>query len=260
MRDATPETASENDEYILDPAPAMSLPEVEPHPDVVNRFWKRVAEVTARYHGIEKKWMGGDELREWTQTHTDPCKKCVSGKVKRQCIIDENHPSCQTCRSAKIGCDRKPLFVFDMTKNEFFPTYEQFINVFNKRTPGRLRRFRLLKNSTSHIRQPRPGPSPRQQTDNYVPVCDGSCVQDLRDEIRLLKSRARAIELFHAPNYHQIAQHFQNIGRMAHTIATKARTGITTEDIMDFVNQINREVDLAFPLTTPSPLWVETHP
>ncbi|KAJ6581756.1 hypothetical protein B0H19DRAFT_1061272 [Mycena capillaripes] len=43
----------------------MSLPEVIPNSLVVNRFWKRVSEVTARYHDADNKWKGGEELKQW---------------------------------------------------------------------------------------------------------------------------------------------------------------------------------------------------
>lgn len=40
-----------------------------PSPEVLNRFWKRVAELTSRYHDVEKGWVGVDEVREWNRAN-----------------------------------------------------------------------------------------------------------------------------------------------------------------------------------------------
>jgi hypothetical protein len=53
-----------------------------------------------------------------------------------------DHPSCRPCRANKVGCDRKPRFVFAMTKDQFFPTYAQFLKVFQDRKATQLKRLR----------------------------------------------------------------------------------------------------------------------
>ncbi|KAJ7733304.1 hypothetical protein B0H16DRAFT_1696175, partial [Mycena metata] len=112
------------------------------YPDdlIIDRFWRRVASLTTRYHDIDHKWIGGDEIRLWNSQHRRACNKCLNSKNK-QCIIDEDQPSCRTCRDTKVGCDRKPQFVYDMTKDEFFASYQQFLAVFQRKEPGRLRRY-----------------------------------------------------------------------------------------------------------------------
>lgn len=135
-----------------------------PDPELVNRFWKRVAELTSRYHDIQNNWTGVSELKEWNNKNRNvsqlfreqadpdlhamqPCEKCIHSKTQRTCIIDEDHPSCRACRDVKIGCDRKPLFIFEMTRDEFFATYEEFIEVFHSRQKGQLRRLKQAENS-----------------------------------------------------------------------------------------------------------------
>ncbi|KAJ7937039.1 hypothetical protein B0H13DRAFT_195416 [Mycena leptocephala] len=97
----------------------VSSPEVGPSVDVMNKFWKRVAELTTRYHDNEG----------------------------RTCIIDEDHPSCRACRDIKIGCDRKTQFIFDMTKDEFFPVYDQFMKVFTDRDPAQVKKLKQAENA-----------------------------------------------------------------------------------------------------------------
>ncbi|KAJ7933898.1 hypothetical protein B0H13DRAFT_2500710 [Mycena leptocephala] len=93
----------------------MSLPDVGPSTYTIERFWKRVAEA---------------------------CDRCKNSKIKRKCEIDVDHPSCRPCRANKVGCDRKPRFVFEMTKDQFFPTYAQFLKVFQDRKATQLKRLR----------------------------------------------------------------------------------------------------------------------
>ncbi|KAF7336244.1 hypothetical protein MVEN_02172300 [Mycena venus] len=147
MRDATPESITDDDCVLDATPPTMSLPEVEPNPEVVKRFWNRVAEVTARYQNAQKKWTGTQELKAWNRLHVEPCQKCTNSKTNRQCIIDEDHTSCRPCRTAKIGCDRKRLFVFDVTKDDFFPTHDQFSKVYRNRSAGRKRSYRPMGNA-----------------------------------------------------------------------------------------------------------------
>ncbi|KAJ7187202.1 hypothetical protein C8R46DRAFT_1207167 [Mycena filopes] len=118
-----------------------TYPYIHPTEDLLDRFWRRVAQLTTRYHDVERKWIGGEEIRQWNGLHLDPCNKCLNSKSGRPCILDEDQPSCRTCRLNKIGCDRKPLFVFDMTKDDFFPVYEQFLEIFKNKEAGRLRRY-----------------------------------------------------------------------------------------------------------------------
>ncbi|KAJ7125024.1 hypothetical protein C8R44DRAFT_782076 [Mycena epipterygia] len=139
-----------------------STPEAGPNLD---RFWKRVAEVTSRYHDVGKRRIGGEEIREWNRNPTNGkiCGKCDSSRVKRICIIDEDQPSCRPCRLMKVGCDRKPRFVFDMTKDQFFPVYEEFLKVFNNRVPGRLRRHKQAENSWRSRVQSKNPPTTRRR-------------------------------------------------------------------------------------------------
>ncbi|KAF7326543.1 hypothetical protein MVEN_02607400 [Mycena venus] len=250
MHNATLENETESEGNNPKFGPTMSMPEVEPVPDVVNRFWKRVAEVTARYHGIERKWIGSEELKAWTETHRSSCQKCTGDKTKRQCIIDEEHPSCRTCRSAKIGCDRKPQFVFDMTEDQFFPTYDQFMKVYQNRAPGRLRRFRLL---NSAVRKAVELVSALPKESSIVCQTGKSAYdasRNLREELQLLKISHRDSDIYHSSNYYRICVHLQNVDKLTRNIASGIFSGVPVERMLEIVQQINIEVEVAYSLAT----------
>ncbi|KAJ7111511.1 hypothetical protein C8R44DRAFT_742619 [Mycena epipterygia] len=124
----------------------MSSPEVGPNPDVVRRFWKRISDVSARCYDTDNTRKGSNDIRQWNEHNRKSCAKCTSSRGRRICVVDEDHPSCKTCRSAKIGCDRKLLFLFDMTKAEYFPSFDQFIKVFHSKEHSRPRRNKRTEN------------------------------------------------------------------------------------------------------------------
>ncbi|KAJ6530102.1 hypothetical protein B0H19DRAFT_1384662, partial [Mycena capillaripes] len=139
--------------------PPMSLPAAEPSDEIVDNFWRRVAELTTRYYDIEHKWICGAEIVAWNCANMQPCEKCMNSKTKRLCVVDDDQPSCRTCREMKIGCDRKPLFVFEMTKDDSFASYDQFIAVFKKRQPGRPIRYGKKSRTRTKINHERPLPA-----------------------------------------------------------------------------------------------------
>ncbi|KAJ7637963.1 hypothetical protein DFH06DRAFT_1138610 [Mycena polygramma] len=123
-----------------------SEPEAWADPGVTHKFWKRVTELTARYHDPDNGWIGSPEVKKWNQTYSTACRKCRSFKSQRQCVVDEDNPSCRTCRSTKIGCDRKTQFVFDMTKDHFFSNYDQFLKVYENRDPRHIKKLKQAEN------------------------------------------------------------------------------------------------------------------
>ncbi|KAJ7615630.1 hypothetical protein DFH06DRAFT_1343598 [Mycena polygramma] len=118
-----------------------TTPTVIPTDFLLDSFWRRVSELTTRYHDSDNQWVGGTEIKDWNRTNRSACSKCANSKTKRVCIVDEDQPSCRTCRSIKIGCDRKPLFVYDMTKKDFFPSFDQFMSIFHNKERATLRRY-----------------------------------------------------------------------------------------------------------------------
>ncbi|KAJ7150853.1 hypothetical protein C8R43DRAFT_1005413 [Mycena crocata] len=116
-------------------------PRTEAEEIILDRFWRRVADLTTRYYDAEQKWIGGVEIRKWNKENRNACDRCTRSRISRVCEIDENHPSCRSCRSIKVGCDRKPRFVFDMTKNEFYSDFDHFMAIFHKKEAGRLKRY-----------------------------------------------------------------------------------------------------------------------
>lgn len=49
---------------------AMSLPAVGPAYSTIERFWKKVAEVTTRHHDPQLGWVGGEDIRRWNEENT----------------------------------------------------------------------------------------------------------------------------------------------------------------------------------------------
>ncbi|KAJ7137597.1 hypothetical protein C8R43DRAFT_955507 [Mycena crocata] len=120
----------------------MSHPEVRPSATTVDRFWKKVAELTTRYHDQNNRWKGTEELQQWNVRHKKACRRCINSKAKKPCVIDIDHPSCRSCRDNKVSCDRKASFVYDTTKEDFFPDFKQFLSVFHDRDAGFIRKIR----------------------------------------------------------------------------------------------------------------------
>lgn len=48
---------------------ALSLPIVIPNDAILDKFWGRVAELTARYHNANDHWLGSDEVRQWNRAN-----------------------------------------------------------------------------------------------------------------------------------------------------------------------------------------------
>ncbi|KAJ7114752.1 hypothetical protein C8R44DRAFT_984174 [Mycena epipterygia] len=229
----------------------MSSPEVGPNPDVVRRFWKRISDVSARCYDTDHTRKGSDDIRQWNEHNRKSCAKCTSSRGRRICVVDEDHPSCKTCRSAKIGCDRKLLFLFDMTKAEYFPTFDQFIKVFHSKEPSNIRRNKRTENLTasdSRPKQLRPGvqqlplsgringvehrPVTRSDNSHYL---ESLLIQLGKQASELDQLRRKEAELT-AANFHQTAHihrinyfmglvsaHVSNITRGSHILSQRMR-------------------------------------
>jgi hypothetical protein len=47
----------------------LSLPTVGPDAITLDRFWRRIAELTKRYHDSKDRWIGCHEIREWNKSN-----------------------------------------------------------------------------------------------------------------------------------------------------------------------------------------------
>ncbi|KAJ6455509.1 hypothetical protein C8R47DRAFT_1082733 [Mycena vitilis] len=111
----------------------LSLPGVTPSPETLSAFWRKVAFLTARTKNRQGQWIGCPEVKVWNSSNMQKCDKCNASRKLKDCIIDDDQPSCRPCRTAKIACDRKIKYLFDNTCNEFFPTMDEFMFVFKTR-------------------------------------------------------------------------------------------------------------------------------
>ncbi|KAJ7490943.1 hypothetical protein FB451DRAFT_1221504 [Mycena latifolia] len=116
------------------------------HDELAERFWKRVTEITTRAQCKQGRLIGSDEIRRWNAANLTPCKRCRSSRDGKICSIDSEDVTCRTCRTCKVGCDRKEQFIFDLTKDEFYATYEQFSAVYSSKHPRMLRKERKQEN------------------------------------------------------------------------------------------------------------------
>ncbi|KAJ7161108.1 hypothetical protein C8R46DRAFT_1038269 [Mycena filopes] len=154
--------------------PALQFSQVRPGASaaVMERFWGKIASFSTRYHDGDYTWTGCEEVRAWNEVNRDvkkknpssdriapltalkqACEKCANSKTKRRCIIDENHTTCRPCRTLKIACDRKTKYLFDMTKDEFFPDYEQFIHAYQSRDDTRKRGIQKARSTKTRVRR-----------------------------------------------------------------------------------------------------------
>ncbi|KAJ7502522.1 hypothetical protein B0H11DRAFT_1988910 [Mycena galericulata] len=246
--------------------PILSVPEVVPSPHVVHRFWKKVAELTTRCHDADNQWVGGQEVRAWNTANRQPCSRCSHAKAKRICIIEEHNASCKTCRSLKIGCDRKTQFIFEMTKDKFFPTYEQFLKVFHKREPGRLKRLKQ-KSVESSINC-----NPASETPEYrgADCSHAAALRSLQSEVEGL--RRREVELL-AINSAQAADcrrgmfflgavsaHVYNMDRASHVLLEQLAaiqnhsdsSQVTSQRAMETATNLKHEIQTVKDLLVPS--------
>jgi hypothetical protein len=47
----------------------LSVPAAHPNEETLDRFWRRVAELTTRYYDADHKWICGDEIRAWNSAN-----------------------------------------------------------------------------------------------------------------------------------------------------------------------------------------------
>ncbi|KAK7001026.1 hypothetical protein R3P38DRAFT_2796511 [Favolaschia claudopus] len=85
---------------------------------VLQAFWQRISELTARTRTDEGVWVGSREIREWNEGHTGPC------------------------RDGKMACDRKTQFLFDYTRHQFFDDMDQFLRVYGRKDKSKCKPYR----------------------------------------------------------------------------------------------------------------------
>ncbi|KAJ7715767.1 hypothetical protein B0H16DRAFT_1804948 [Mycena metata] len=108
-------------------------------------FWIRVARLMTRTR-LEGKneWIGSNELVEWNRNNLGVCARCKGCSVPRKCVIDDGHPSCRTCRTAKAKCERKTKYIFDLTKDDYYPDFETFHAVYKKGPHAPMTKFKAV--------------------------------------------------------------------------------------------------------------------
>ncbi|KAK7005786.1 hypothetical protein R3P38DRAFT_3039590 [Favolaschia claudopus] len=125
---------------------ALSTPQLGPAESTIVAFWQKIAFLTTRTRRADGKWIGGEAIRHWNAANTQGCDKCTKGRIIRHCTVDEYHPGCKTCRLARTACDRKTKFLFEMTRNDFYPTMDLFLQAYNQKQPDTCRSVRQAAN------------------------------------------------------------------------------------------------------------------
>ncbi|KAK7031536.1 hypothetical protein R3P38DRAFT_2701295 [Favolaschia claudopus] len=98
-------------------------------------FWCRVSQLTTRIRNNEGEWVGSDEARQWNHRNKETCTRCQRqrGPTWKACLVEDDQLNCSPCRDSKMSCDRKTKFIFEYTKDQFFPTMEEFMRVYSKK-------------------------------------------------------------------------------------------------------------------------------
>ncbi|KAK7048084.1 hypothetical protein R3P38DRAFT_2867267 [Favolaschia claudopus] len=125
---------------------ALSMPQLGPAESTIVAFWQKIAFLTTRTRREDGKWIGGEQVRHWNATNTQGCDKCTKGRIIKQCTVDEYQAGCKTCRLSRTACDRKTKFLFEMTRNDFFPTMDLFLQAYNQKQPATCRSVRKMAN------------------------------------------------------------------------------------------------------------------
>ncbi|KAJ7938191.1 hypothetical protein B0H13DRAFT_1135694 [Mycena leptocephala] len=184
----------------------LSLPRVYPSEETVAAFWRTIAYLTTRTRSIDGRWIGSPEVKSWNLQNTQTCDKCACRRTLKHCIVDEGQASCRPCRESKTACDRKLKFLFDCTREEFFPTFEAFMEVFNAKNQDQCRTFQKSANKRRKTAVPYPLiPKPKIVFDRPPAIlasrltnCEcltcGSYILDLLNELNLLRNRVMQLE------------------------------------------------------------------
>ncbi|KAJ6497117.1 hypothetical protein C8R47DRAFT_1069168 [Mycena vitilis] len=104
---------------------ALTVPAVFPAEQTIASFWRRIAYLTTRTRCRGQRWVGSPEAKMWNASNPE-------------------------CLKSRTACDRKIRFLYECTKDEYFPTEEQFIFVYNQRDKTQCRAYKKTANRRRH--------------------------------------------------------------------------------------------------------------
>ncbi|KAJ7238557.1 hypothetical protein B0H12DRAFT_1137154 [Mycena haematopus] len=125
----------------MDSEPELSFPSTAPSDDTIRRFWCHIAHISARTRNKAGAWIGSQEVVVWNANNPEPCIHCSTGRKRKVCVVEADHASCRPCRTARVNCDRKIKFLFDNTKEDYFPNFNMFFQVYNSQRPQERRTY-----------------------------------------------------------------------------------------------------------------------
>ncbi|KAJ6518912.1 hypothetical protein C8R45DRAFT_9265 [Mycena sanguinolenta] len=123
----------------------LSFPLTTPSYATVISFWRKIAQISTRTHNQSGAWIGSAEVLSWNADNREPCQHCSTSRTGKTCVIEDDYASCRPCRTARINCDRKIKFLFDSTKEDYFPNFELFLHVYNTGKPGAVEQRKMQK-------------------------------------------------------------------------------------------------------------------
>ncbi|KAJ7132917.1 hypothetical protein C8R46DRAFT_1235465 [Mycena filopes] len=126
--------------------PELSVPPVLPDQETLLAFWAYIAHLTTWTRLPGRGSVGSPEVLLWNACNREACERCTSSRSSGPCVVEDDQPSCLQCRKWKTACDRKMRFLFENTREDFFPTKEQFIYVYNERDRRRCRSLKKMAN------------------------------------------------------------------------------------------------------------------
>ncbi|KAJ7028865.1 hypothetical protein C8F04DRAFT_1188296 [Mycena alexandri] len=165
------QTASSSYAPSLDGSHASRQGEIKEY-----EFWMCIARLMTRTRLAGKnQWIGTDELVEWNRNNLGVCARCKACSVPRKCVIDDGHPSCRTCRTAKANCERKIKFLFDLTKGVYYPDFETFKVVYKRGPQESMAKFKALESRrrrATMFKAVKPSPTIESSPSEPLPVCE----------------------------------------------------------------------------------------
>ncbi|KAJ6487831.1 hypothetical protein C8R45DRAFT_258185 [Mycena sanguinolenta] len=106
----------------------LSFPSTSPSSATLSAFWRHIAQISTRTRNSAGTWVGSEEVVRWNASNPESCQHC------------------KTRRKARVNCDRKIKFIFDNTKDSFFPDYEMFLQAYNNGCRSERRRLQTAIN------------------------------------------------------------------------------------------------------------------
>ncbi|KAK7035709.1 hypothetical protein R3P38DRAFT_2771327 [Favolaschia claudopus] len=84
-----------------------------------------ISYLTTRTKTKEGKWIGCPEVKDWNSRNIQQEQR------DKAMYCRDDQATCLSCKDSKMACDRKAQFLFESTCDQFFPTMDLFLEVYD---------------------------------------------------------------------------------------------------------------------------------